>query len=68
MTDKPTQEHIPEILNNGIIGLQDRLDDLNTNLEHINDRLESLNETLGKRWRASLGNGKFSQKYQSSCR
>ena len=43
---KPTQEHIPEILDNGIIGLQDQIGDLNENLVEINTKLQAISNEL----------------------
>ena len=38
----PNNDKIAEILNNGIIGLQDRIDTLNENLYKINENLEAI--------------------------
>ena len=38
----PNNDKIAEILNNGIIGLQDRIDTLNEQLEKINRNLEHI--------------------------
>ena len=40
--NEPDNDKIAEILNNGIIGLQDRIDTLNDHLDNINKNLEHI--------------------------
>jgi hypothetical protein len=39
LSDEPANDRIAEILNNGIIGIQDRMDTLNDTLKEIADSL-----------------------------